>query len=138
MEASRRLFLFIAFALSFLMVGCGKKETIKKSERTTSIVSTQEMIFHGNRVFVLQILDSEVDGDPFQTLQVIGDGIAISFHASGGPHTPSVSGNEIEYGGHRLEVQATPNSFSVDGQSHTLDSPGAYAFSEGEFLGRVW
>ena len=117
--------------LLFALSGCA---TIP--EPSISIVSTQEASFHG-RVFVMQELTGGVEGADFQTLQVTGDGVAISFNVPGGPLTPEIVGNTISYGNHTIEPQPTRNEFIIDGTAFTLPAPGFYAFSKGEFLFRL-
>jgi hypothetical protein len=90
------------------------------------------------RDYELQVLRSSPGGVTFETLQLVGDGMGFSFHASVGPFRPTVSGAVVSFGGHRIEVLSAPNEYRIDQDVHRL-APGAfYAFSDGEYLTRVF
>lgn len=90
------------------------------------------------RKFDLTVLSATPAGGATKwSLQIIGDAMIVSFAAQAPPHAPSVSGDVVGFGGHTFEATAKPNDYKVDGAALHLDPGGAYAISEGRFLGRV-
>jgi hypothetical protein len=89
------------------------------------------------RDYEIQVLESEHGGSSYRTMQLAGDGMALSFHTSTGPFQPTVNGPVVSFGGHEIEVLASPNQYRIDQNAHDLPVSGLYVFSDGEFIRRV-
>lgn len=88
-----------------------------------------------SRPFYLTPLTAQIGGADMYALEIIGDRINVSFAAQAPPHTPTVSGNIISFGGHTFEVTPTANNYVVDGRAIQLPAGKIYRFNEGAFLG---
>jgi hypothetical protein len=86
-----------------------------------------------NRTFRITPLEADVRGQPMHALEIIGDGMMVSFAAQTPPHVPVVRGDAIEFGGHTFQVTAQPNQYVVNGTTHVLQPGGIYLFNEGQF-----
>ena len=84
----------------FLVILTAAMRVAEPSAQAAVIISTSEHVLRG-RVFRLDMLATTIDSIDYEILQISGDGIAISFHSSGGPHRPSVTGPTISFGGHQ-------------------------------------
>ena len=89
------------------------------------------------RVYILDVLEAKTSLISFKVLQILGDNIVISFHSDAGPFEPQVNRNVISFGGHQFEFTAQPNRYKVNGTMYELSEPGKYAFSDGEYIGRI-
>ncbi len=125
--------------VSISILGCGSQPVSQATDvldpdQAIRAGTTIESVIQG-RSFRLTPLTAQIQGVDMHSLEIIGDGINVAFAAQAPPPTPTVTGNEIKFGGHTFEVTATPNSYVVDGKSVQLPPGRIYRFNEGKFLG---
>lgn len=127
---------FVAFAISVgLLSGCTDPET-RTAEEHLGLV-WEEGVSLAGRSFVLGVMKVESEGSDERTLSISGDGLIISFHASGRPERPTISGSTITFGPHTFEVTPTKGSYVVDGTPINLTATPrtAHIFSNGAYHG---
>lgn len=101
-----------------------------------TVISSSVATLEG-RPFSLDVLAATLRGKDYQVLQIIGDGMVVSFHSSTGPLVVSVSGAVVSYGGHTFSATAIANEYLVDGQAHTFEPNSNYMLSDGVVYRRL-
>lgn len=127
-----------ALALLLLLASCAGRTTVSQPpgrpapEELIRAGTTTETSLQ-NRTFRLTPLEADIRGQSMHALEIVGDGVMVSFAAQTPPHTPVVQGDTIQFGGHTFQVTTQPNQYVINGSMFTLEPGGIYLFNEGQF-----